>query len=545
MNFVTDVSGMTAADTLYARLTQVRQQMQQVDLSAVMRQADRPQECTQRLGPLYYDFTRQYVHAEALALLRAYARARGLPQWLRRISGGELVNGSEQRPAQHMALRDLQACLPDEAATLIATRQRERMWQLLRNLRDGTVCGARGQRFDTLVNIGVGGSHLGAAMAVHASQSFATECFAVHFISHLDGLALQALLPRLNVDRTLFLISSKTFSTLDTLENTQTAMAYMRCQGYAEAEIRRHFLGISASLEAMHAFGIPADLQLEFMPGIGGRFSMASTIGLPLAARIGEDGFMRFLAGMQMVDVHVLQEVEHSIPATMALLEWWSSLFWNTEAFVALPYHQHLALFPEYLMQLQMESLGKGCDLQGHALLHSGLMVFGGVGTEAQHSFMQLLHQGTHAVQTDFIMYALMPQTSVRQRDCTLANALAQGVALARGYPEDQAALDFPGELPTQLRARVHPGNRPSSTLLWSALTPETLGMLVALYEHKTILLAGLLGVNPFDQMGVELGKRLARSLLEPLSGCSTEGLDASTAALIKAVHALRAESSE
>ncbi len=506
----------------------------------------RSEDLTIRLGPLYFDATRQRVDVTLLGLLRQYGERKGLPDFLAALSSGVNVNTSEQRPAHHLALRDLDHQLADQEATAQANRHRQRMLSVLEDIRTGQLPGARGQRITTLVNLGVGGSHLGSAMAVHALAEFGSRDFKVHFVSSMDGVLLHDLLPRIELDHTLFLISSKTFTTLDTFENVRSCELWMQQSGYTSEEIRRHFLGVSADAAAMTRYGIPADLQLEFMPSIGGRFSIASTIGMPLAAHLGEAGFMDFLRGMQYVDQHVMAEGMHSIPATMALLEWYNSVYLDLRALVVLPYHQRLAIFPHYLMQLQMESLGKCCTLSGHPLNHSGVLVFGDVGSDAQHSFMQLLHQGTQPVQADFIMYARMPHTRSGQRDCTQANALAQALALAQGYSAEEARRDFPEESQLQRSARIHRGNVPSSILLFDHLDPGTLGMLIALYEHKTVLLARLFDLNPFDQMGVELGKRVARHLVPVLEDGADQdlmqSLDPSTQALLHALHRYRLE---
>ncbi len=498
------------------------------------------------LGPLYYDASRQRVDAELLGYLRAYGAKRGLPDFLKDMAAGLHVNTSEQRPAHHLALRDLEHHLADQKASALATVHRQRMFDLLDLIRTGQRTGARGKKIHTLVNIGVGGSHLGSAMAVHALAEFTHNDFKVHFVSSMDGVLLHDLLPRIELDHTLFLISSKTFTTLDTFENVRSCELWMQQSGYTDEEIRRHFIGISADSAAMSRYGIPADLQLEFMSSIGGRFSIASTIGMPLAAHLGRSGFMDFLRGMQRVDQHVMSEGMHSIPATMALLEWYNSVHLGVRALVILPYHQRLAIFPHYLMQLQMESLGKCCSLSGHPLDHSGLLVFGDVGSDAQHSFMQLLHQGTHRVQADFILYARMPHTRSGQRDCTQANALAQALALAQGYSDQEAHRDFPSESEIQRSTRIHRGNVPSSILLFDQLDPTTLGMLIALYEHKTVLLARLFDVNPFDQMGVELGKRVARHLVPVLKDGADPALinaqDPCTQSLLHVLHRYREE---
>ncbi|NNM51132.1 MAG: glucose-6-phosphate isomerase [Pseudomonadales bacterium] len=523
-------------EQVLARLQALRQSMQIFSLGQALN-AERIRSFSRRLGPLYFDYTRHLVTAEVMDSLQLWGKLQGWRLALQKLSAGYPLNASEDRPAHHMALRDLGSITADATARFTAQADRERMLSLLDRIKEGKLRGARGHAFDTLVNIGVGGSDLGAAMAVQALRAQGEGRFSLHFISSIDGVALTRLLPQLRLDSTLFIISSKSFSTPDTFENVKTVQTHLQDQGYTPDECSRHFLGISAVPQAMFAFGIPEDLQLPFMNSIGGRFSLASCIGLPLAAHLGRQGFMAFLQGMHEMDRHVLEEVETSIPATMALLEWWYAQFWQAEALAILPYHQDMERFPAYATQLQMESLGKSCDIQGRPLLCSGHVVFGEVGSNAQHSFMQLLHQGTRMIPADILLFANMPETNDRQRNMTLAQGLAQGRALAMGYDESAAAHDFPGDSFAIRQARLHPGNRPSSTLLWESLEPQTLGMLVALYEHKTFLLAQLWGINPFDQMGVELGKRLARPLVTCLNGETTiERMDAGTAVLLQIV---------
>ncbi len=484
---------------------------------------------------LFADFSRHRIDDQVLAQLEAYGRVRGMAQALDDLQAGRVVNASEHQAAHHLALRDLSAMTADVEARAQVVRQRQAMFRLLEDLRQGQRRGARGARIDTLINIGVGGSDLGAAMAVEALRRFDTGDFKVHFISSIDAVAVRQLLPRLDFDRCLFIMASKSFTTIDAWANLQRIREAMRAAGYQDSEMAQHLAGISAHPERMQAAGIPEPLQLHILPTIGGRFSIASSMGLVLAASLGEQGYMRFLAGMHAMDRHVLHHAERSLAGRMALLSWWYVEFWQAQAHAVLPYHQSLQHFPKYLTQLEMESLGKSCDPQGQAIAHAGQVILGDVGSNAQHAFMQLLHQGTHCIPADIIACARMPEAHAHQADLNLANALAQGRALAFGYSLEEARREFPHESAACWQCRVHPGNRPSTTLLLPELTPESLGALIALYEHKTFLQAQLWGVNPFDQMGVELGKRLAKPLVGMLAGeASMTTLDASTRTLLE-----------
>ena len=519
-----------------------RQRLAHFSLRAALQQdAQRVQRYALQVGDLYADFSRHLIDDAALSQLEAHGRSVGMAQALDHLQAGRQVNPSEKQAAHHLASRDLGAVTADAAARGVIEAQRRQLFHLLAALRRGDIRGARGATIDTLVNIGVGGSDLGAAMAVEALQSFAQAPFKVHFISSIDGVAIHDLLTRIDVDRSLFIMASKSFTTADAWANLQTVQEALVARGYREEECRRHIAGISAHPERMRAAGIPEDLQLHILPTIGGRFSLSSNMGLVLAARLGEAGFMDFLAGMHAMDRHTLALAERSMPGRMALLTWWYAEFWQARAQAILPYHQRLAHLPRYLAQLEMESLGKACDGSGQALQHAGQVVFGDVGSNAQHAFMQLLHQGTHCIPADIIAFVNLPESNRRHADLNLANALAQGRALALGYTLSEAQQEFPDEGEASWRCRVHPGNRPSTTLLAPCLDAYHLGSLIALYEHKTFLLAQLWRVNPFDQMGVELGKRLAKPLIGLLAGQRQEmALDASTAALLTQIAAYR-----
>ncbi len=523
-------------------LQQERQRLARFSLREALQQdPQRVQRYALQVGDLYADFSRHLIDDAVLQQLEAHGRRVGMAQALDDLQAGRQVNPSEKQAAHHLALRDLSAVTADAGARGAIEAQRRQLFHFLAALRCGDLRGARGARIDTLINVGVGGSDLGAAMAVEALQGVAESAFKVHFVSSIDGVAIHELLARIDLDRSLFVMASKSFTTADAWANLQTVREAMAVRGYGDEECRRHIAGISAYPERMRAAGIAEDLQLEILPTIGGRFSLSSSMGLVLAARLGEAGFMDFLAGMHAMDRHTLALAERSMPGRMALLTWWYAEFWQARAQAVLPYHQWLIHLPRYLAQLEMESLGKACDGSGQALQHAGQVVFGDVGSNAQHAFMQLLHQGTHCIPADIIAFTNLPESNRRQADLNLANALAQGRALALGFTLSEAQQEFPGDSEASWRCRVHPGNRPSTTLLAPCLNAYHLGSLIALYEHKTFLLAQLWRVNPFDQMGVELGKRLAQPLVGMLAGeRPAVTLDASTAALLAEITAHR-----
>lgn len=537
------------SDSLRQELTRCRELMETFSLKQAFNgDSGRYKRMHRVLGPLLFDFSRHMVTDELLELLGRVAEELRLQQSVDSLCRGDFVNFTEKKPALHLALRDRSGLVkcPTKRAEVIQSRQK--MLAYVESLRSGVVHGARGQIIDTVVNLGVGGSDLGGFMCVEALRSYADSYLKVHFVSSMDGVVLHRLLEGFEPDRTMFVISSKSFSTVDTFENVRAVKEWYKCGGYANEEIAAHFSGISACPNKMEEFGIPKEQQFLLGDYIGGRFSISSCIGFPLACAIGVQGFDEFLDGMHAVDRHVCVDATSSIPAMMALLEWWYSGYWQSAALAVLPYHQDLHRFPAYLTQLQMESLGKRIATDGEAVdVQTGGVVFGEVGSNAQHSFMQLLHQGTRIIPADFILFAKMPETSFRQCDVTLANGLAQGRALAFGYDSEEARRDLlergmeEQDLAAVLPHYLHPGNRPSSTLLFDALNPYTLGMLVAMYEHKTHLMSCLWDINAFDQMGVELGKRMAQDLLPFVSDRHRPFMaDSSTQGLLAVIHDVR-----
>lgn len=536
-------------DSLRQGLIECRTSMKDFSLQrAFAADTSRFQRMHMTLGPLLFDYSRHLLTDEVLALFKQVAEAAQLQNAVDALCRGDTVNFTEDRPALHLALRDRSGLVSDSEKLAEVRQARQKMLSFVALLREGKVCGAKGQVIDTVVNLGVGGSDLGGVMGVEALRHYVSGPLQVHFVSSVDGVVLHRLLKTLDAQRTVFVVSSKSFGTVDTFENASVVMTWLKQGGYSAQEMAAHFVGISACPNKMDEFGISKDRQFLLGDYIGGRFSIASCIGFPLACAIGVEAFEEFLDGMHCVDKQVCADAATSIPGLMALLEWWYGCYWQSEALAILPYHQDLHRFPAYLTQLQMESLGKRINSRGEMVaVPTGQVVFGEVGTNAQHSFMQLLHQGTRMIPADFILFAQMPETSLRQCNITLANGLAQSRALAFGYGFEEAQADLLARgmdrphLQAILPHCVHPGNRPSSSLLFTTLTPYVLGMLVALYEHKTYLLARLYGINAFDQMGVELGKRLAQDLMVCLSDQqSLCGADSATEGLVNTIHKMR-----
>lgn len=503
-----------------------------------------------RAGPFLLDLGKQRLHDEALAALLDLAAAIDLPGTLQRQFAGAMANSTEGRPALHTALR-----LPQERQLLVGGNDvvpqvhdsLARMAELVERIHQGQWRGSNGYPIRDVVNIGVGGSDLGPYMACHALAEFAPpagRALGIHFVSSIDGSELAELLDTLRPETTLFIISSKSFTTTDTLANARTAMDWLgRAVPDAADILQHHLIGISASQSRMDEFGIPRANQLLFWDWVGGRFSLWSAIGLPIALRLGMAGFRDFLAGAHWLDEHTLQAPSAAnLPVLLGLVGVWNATFLALRGHAVLPYDGRLAHFPAYLTQLEMESNGKSVTHAGEPVSYDTCPVlWGEIGPNAQHAFYQLLHQGTQPVSCDFIAPVLRyedhPESLHDQHRLNLANCLAQSRVLAFG----DACLAAPDPSPH----RRYRGNQPSTTLLLDGLTPFTLGALIALYEHKVAVMAAVWDINPFDQWGVELGKRIAGETEALLRGDSGPSVDGSTQALVDWIRAGRRDATK
>ncbi|ATJ83784.1 glucose-6-phosphate isomerase [Halomonas beimenensis] len=517
---------------------------------------------TRHAAGLTLDLSKQRWSEETLELLLDLARDAGVPEAIRRLLAGERVNRSEDRPALHTALRlPADARLEVDGQDLVASVHAtlERMSGMVECFHAGQWRGATGKPIRDVVNLGVGGFDLGPLMVTHALADYRPEDvhrIDVHFASTMDGSQLADYLARLNPETTLFVLSSKSFTTIDTLSNARTARDWLKArllggarqEGVDEALVmRQHFIGVSAKPEKMSEWGIDPDHQLEFWEWVGGRYSLWGAIGLPIALVVGMDHFRALLAGAHAMDRHFREApLADNLPVLLALAGIWNVNFLDIRAHSILPYDGRLEYFAAYLEQLEMESNGKAVTHEGEPVSYSTCPVlWGQLGPNAQHAFYQLLHQGTQAVECDFIApkvrYDDVPDPATRdhlmdQHRLTLANCFAQSRALMLG----DAAVADDGPRPGYRRYR---GNQPSSTLLLDRLTPETLGALIALYEHKVFVQATVWDINPFDQWGVELGKTLAgetQRILQRQQGL--DGMDDSTRGLIEAVWAAEPE---
>lgn len=484
-----------------------------------------------RHGDLLLDFSKQRVTAQTMALLRQLAAERDLSGWQARMRAGEAINHTESRGVGHTALRAGSAA-PAEVQAVLA-----RLQAFCEQIHGGRWRGFSGERITDVVNIGIGGSDLGPRMAVKALTAWQQPDLRMHFVANVDGADLAATLAGLNPRTTLFIIASKTFTTLETMTNAASARSWLLAAAHEDAAVRKHFVALSTNLAATSAFGISPENVFQFWDWVGGRFSMWSAIGLPVALAIGFHHFEQLLAGARDMDEHFFSAPpEANLPLTLALLAVWNTNFLGAASHAVLPYSQSLSLLPAHLQQLEMESTGKQVDRDGQPVGAATCPVlWGEAGTNGQHSFYQLLHQGGRLIPCDFIAVKSADLPLPGHHEHLLANCLAQSAALAFGQTEDEARTA--GTPESLVPYKVFPGNQPSSTLVLPRLTPLTLGQLVALYEHKVFCLGVLWNLNAFDQWGVELGKALAGRLTPLLRGEAHDaGFDASTRGLVAAL---------
>lgn len=500
---------------------------------------------SRRGGGLLLDLSRCSLDEASLGALLAYARAAGALAFRDAMARGEAVNATERRAALHLALRAppgrFRTGAEDASAEVHATLTA--MERFARAVHDGAIRGATGARFTDVVNIGIGGSDLGPAMVARALWRQDSPMRA-HHLANVDAHAWAALRPALDPRSTLVLVASKTFTTQETMANAGLAKAWLAA-ALGEDGAGAHLAALSTNLPATAGFGIAPERVFGFRDWVGGRFSLWSAIGLSIALACGFDAFARLLAGARAMDEHFLTAPEaDNLPLLLALAELWHVDAMGFPARAVLPYDERLARLPAHLQQLEMESLGKRVTADGAPVpMQTGPVVFGEPGTNAQHSFMQLIHQGPTPVPVDFILVARPDHDHAESHRILLAHALAQAEALARGKTEAELRAEMaatglpPAEVDRLAPHRVFPGDRPSVSILLPRLSPEALGALVALYEHKVACLGALWGINPFDQWGVELGKQLAGGILPALEGAAPLR-DAATAGMVAEIKA-------
>lgn len=538
---------MTPRNTLpeWQALESLAKDMQRRHLRDYAVTAERASGLSRRAGPVFLDISKQRIDGDVLPALLALAETCGLRQAIGDMMQGEAVNTTEQRAALHTALRCAPGAvvrvaghnvIPDVQASLarmeyVVNRVHSRQWR-----------GYSGRAISDVVNIGVGGSDLGPSMVSTALAEFTAEAardLRFHYVSSIDGTQIADLLQSLNPKTTLFIISSKSFTTVDTMSNARTAWEWMlREIDDADMLLQHHFIGVSACPDRMTQWGIPPDNQILLWDWVGGRFSLWSAIGLPMALQIGMPAFRELLAGASFMDRHFADTpFADNLPVLLGMTGVWNATFLDIRAHAVLPYDGRLAHFPAYLTQLEMESNGKSVTRDGQPLAYTTCPVlWGEVGSNAQHAFYQLLHQGTQAVSCDFIApvrryhdHGVPNAALIEQHQLALANCLAQSRVLMLGDAAVQGGADAPDY-------RRYRGNQPSSTILLDELNPYALGALIALYEHKVFVMSVIWDINPFDQWGVELGKVMATGMLSSLQSASTDGVDASSAMLLREI---------
>jgi glucose-6-phosphate isomerase len=505
---------------------------------------DRAARYVAEAAGLRLDYSKNRITDETLDLLFKLAEQQGVAQMRERMFAGEEINTTEGRAVLHVALRAPADAVIETAGENVVPAVHAVLAQMTRfvdAVREGTWKGFRGDVITDVVNIGIGGSDLGPAMAAGALAPYLNPEIALHFVSNVDGTQLAETLEWLDPETTLFVIASKTFTTQETLTNAHSARRWFLQSGAKEKDIARHFVAVSTNAAEVTKFGIDPANMFAFWDWVGGRYSMWSAIGLTLAVGIGMDNFCALLAGARAMDRHFVEApAAANMPVLLALLGVWNGDFLGARAHAVLPYDQSLARFPAFLQQLDMESNGKSTDRDGNLVDYdTGPVVFGEPGTNGQHAFYQLIHQGTQLIPCDFIAPAQSHHPLGEHHQILLSNVLAQAKALAFGKTAaevraEMAAAGKPADEIDRLTPhRTFAGNKPSNVILFRKLDPATLGALVALYEHKVFVQSVVWNINAFDQWGVELGKQLAGPILRELKGEAGGGQDASTAGLI------------
>ncbi len=512
---------------------------------------DRAKKFTIQLENLMLDYSKNRINERTMKHLFRLARDCQLEEMIKAMFRGDKINTTEKRAVLHVALRN-------RANTPIMVDGKDVMPQInevFAKMRDfseavrlGKFKGHTGKKLTNIVNIGIGGSDLGPVMACEALKKYWAKDMKCYFISNIDGTACAEVLNNLDPETTLFIVSSKTFTTIETMTNARTCRKWL-VDALGEHAVAKHFVAVSTNTKEVSKFGINPENMFEFWDFVGGRYSMWSAIGLSLALMVGMDNFEKMLDGAYAMDKHFAEtDLEHNIPVILALIGIWYNNFFGIKRYGVIPYDQYLQYLPAYLQQLDMESNGKFVTKDGEVVNYStGPVLFGGAGTNVQHSFFQLIHQGTDIVPVDFIIPAISHNEIGDHHEILVANVLAQGEALMKGKTVKEAAQELTkaGKSKEEVKElkyfKSFSGNRPSNTILVKKVDPYTLGMLVAMYEHKVFVQGVIWNINSYDQMGVELGKQMALNILPELQG-NAEGVshDSSTANLIASIKKMR-----
>ena len=551
---MTDVTTLQSWSTLKAHAETIKTQTMRSLFAADPARFDR---YSQSAAGLFLDISKNKISDEILEGLVALAADRGVEATRDAMFAGEPINNTEDRAVLHVALRagvDSKFAAKGEPVSPLIDAELKKMEGFCDRVHSGALTGFTGKKLTTVVNIGIGGSDLGPLMAVEALRPFWVEGRRSHFVSNVDGQHLVDVLSDADPETTLFIIASKTFTTQETLTNAHSARDWFLKSGAGEADIAKHFIALSTNSDAVDAFGIDANNMFQFWDWVGGRYSLWSAIGMSIALQIGFDNYRKILAGARAMDEHFcVAPVKENLPMLLALVGVWNRNFLGCAAHAVLPYDQHLHRLAAYLQQADMESNGKSVTTDGErTACASGPVIFGEPGTNGQHAFYQLIHQGTDVMSADFIAAAISASELGDHHPKLLANFLAQPEALMIGKTLDEVRADLKEAgldaqaIETLAPHKVFDGDRPTNSILMNKLTPETLGALIALYEHKIFVQGVIWGVNSFDQWGVELGKVLAKSILPEIASLGEKTApatahDASTNGLIDWINAQRA----
>jgi len=503
---------------------------------------ERSQRYSIESADLYLDYSKNRITDEVLDTLKGLTKELKLSESINAQFSGDTINGTEHRAVLHTALRlpkTARLVLGGENVVPAVHAELAHMKSFSESVRTGEWKGYTGKSISSVINIGIGGSDLGPAMVCDALKAYQSH-IKVDFVSNVDGTHLTQVLSECDPETTLFIISSKSFTTLETMTNAHSAKNWFLARGAKEEDIAKHFIAVSTNLPEVKAFGIDEQNVFEFWDWVGGRYSLWSAIGLSISVAVGHENFEELLAGAHEMDIHFKSEKEKSMPTILALLGIWYGNFFGSESHAILPYNQQLHRFPAYLQQADMESNGKSVNRSGNPVHYqTGPIIWGQPGTNGQHAFFQLLHQGTKLIPADFIVAAQNHHSLENHHHQLLANCLAQTQALMMGKTahEAQEELEKRGltqeEVAAILPYKVFEGNRPTNTILMQKLTPKTLGALIALYEHKIFVQGVIWNIYSYDQWGVELGKQLATPIFEELNGETKKEKDSSTHQLI------------
>lgn len=513
--------------------------------------ADRAKKFSVNLEAMYVDYSKNRINDRTMKLLLNLARECDLENKIKAMFKGDKINVTERRPVLHIALRN-RANTPIYVDGKNVMPQINEVLAKMKKFSDavrfGEFKGQTGKKLTNIVNIGIGGSDLGPVMACEALRKYWAKDINCYFISNIDGTACAEVLNKVDPETTLFIVASKTFTTIETLTNARTCRKWL-VDALGEHAVAKHFVALSTNTKEVEKFGINPENMFEFWDFVGGRYSMWSAIGLIIAIAVGFENFERMLEGAYAMDQHFYNtDFEHNIPVILGMLGIWYNNFFGLHRYAVIPYDQYLQYVPMYLQQLDMESNGKFVAMNGEYVKYAtGPVLFGGAGTNVQHSFFQLIHQGTEIVPMDFVIPAISHNEIGEHHEILVANVLAQGEALMRGKTVKEAAAELKKagksreEINYLKKFKSFEGNRPSNTIVFKKMDPYTLGILIAMYEHKVFVQGVVWNVDSFDQYGVELGKQMALSILPELQGTAS-GInhDGSTNSLIGLIKRLR-----